>query len=178
MSQRWMFVAVSLTAFVASACQVLLPDDDPDEGGAIYNDTDETVFIYADMAGGGEIRLVGANPATTVAVPDPCLHAALYAKHSDDWPVVDTWEGGLCRGDYWSIPKGGLVENRTSRTIGVQAVEPGTGTSYAIRIEAGGTGSLCAPCADPPITADGDRFEAPPRQESVCLGDMWVIEEP
>ena len=70
-------VAVSLTALVASGCQLLLPDDNPDEGGAIYNDTDESVFIYADLAGGGEIRLVGANPATTVAVPDPCQNPTL-----------------------------------------------------------------------------------------------------
>ena len=48
----------------------------------------------------------------------------------------------------------------------------------SIRIGAGGTGSLRAPCADPPITADGDRFEAPPRQESLCLGVVWVIEGP
>ena len=70
------------------------------------------------------------------------------------------------------------MKNRTTRTIIVQAVEPGGGTSYAIRIEAGGTGSLRAPCADPPITAVSDRFEAPPRQESLCVGDVWVIEEP
>ena len=81
MSQRWMFVAVSLTAFVASACQVLLPDDDPDAGGAIYNDTDETVFIYAAMAGGGQIHGDAPLGETKAGCRDGRAHSSGTLAH-------------------------------------------------------------------------------------------------
>lgn len=178
MSLRWILVAVSLSALVASGCQLFMPDVDLDQGGAMYNATDATIFIYAEMAGGGEIRLGGVISGTTGSVPDPCQKYPLIARHTDDGPIIDTWGEGFCAGDYWSIPKGGLIENRTGRAIAVRALEPGIDSSYSIRIGVGRTGSLRAPCADPPITAGADFFEASPRQEPLCVGDVWVIEEP
>jgi len=178
MKRRWLLVAVFLAGFTVSGCQFLFGDDDPDQGGLIYNATDESVFIYAEMAGGDEIRLGGVQSGTTGSVPDPCQDRPLVARNSDDGPVVDSWDAGFCRGDYWSIPHGGFVENNSGRSIVVRGFEPGTDSSYSIKIEAGRTGSLRAPCADPPITAGGDLFEAPPREERLCFGEVWVIEEP
>ena len=176
MSQRLMFVSVSLATVVFSAtgCDRLLGDDDPDQGGLIDNSgNSEAVLIFAEQADGDPVQVGGASAHSVGSIDGPCATGRLSAKHSENGPVVDQWEGGMCAGDYWTIPKGGLIENRTDEVIAVKA----SGT-HGIRVGAGRIGSLGAVCADPPITAIGDSFEAPPLQEPLCVGDVWVIEEP
>lgn len=170
---RPVLLAVAAVVLV-SGCDVFFPVDHFDEGGLIYNATDEDVFIYAAMDDGEEIRLGGIQAGTSGSVPDPCQDRALTARHRDDGPIVDTWDvGSFCVGDYWSIPGGARIENRSGRTQTVRALDPGSDSFYTIRIEDGGVGTLRAPCADPPITAGAD---VPPRDEPLCAGDTWVIE--
>lgn len=62
----------------------------------------------------------------------------------------------------------------------MRASEPESEGSYTIRLGEGGTGTLRAPCADPPIVAIASNETdpiVPPRQEPLCSGDIWVIEE-
>ena len=150
------------------------------EGGFVENATGMSLFLYSLGDDGDLVRGLQVPPHEPVAFEGGCVGGPLFAKESDDGPVIDTWEGELCTGDHWSIPGGGVVENMTDRTIGVRAAEPDGETFYSITIGPGGTGSLRAPCAHPPITVGADNISdfVAPRQEPLCVGDVWVIEGP
>ena len=122
------------------------------------------------------IRLEGAPPGAMQTLNGPCQSGPLVAKYTDSGPVVDAWEGKFCFGDYWTIPSGGLIKNAANDPI---AVRSGS-TTHTVVIGPGRTGSLEAPCADPPIIVgtDADEELVPPRLEPFCVGDVWVIEEP
>ena len=49
----------------------------------MHNATDDTIFTFAEMAGGGEIRLGGMQSEITGSVPDPCQRHPLFARHTD-----------------------------------------------------------------------------------------------
>ena len=168
------------TVVVASGCSLPPGEDIGADGGFVENATGETLFLYSPGEDGGLFRGLQIPPHEQVRMEGPCVGAPLIAKHSDDGPVIDSRQDELCTGDHWSIPQGGLVENHTSRTIRVRTKEPDSGTFYAINIGAGRTGSLRAPCADPPLTVGADTVSdfVPPRREPLCVGDVWVIEEP
>ena len=172
----WIAVVLTLVAvvFLTTGCDRLLSGEDPDQGGLIDNNgSDAAVLIFSEQAGGDAVRVGGVGANSVEGLDGPCVMGLLSAKHSEDGPVLDTWEGGLCAGDYWTVPKGGLIQNNTDKTIAVKA----SGT-HGIPVGAGGTGSLGAECAEAPITAASESFEAPTRLEPLCVGDVLVIEEP
>ena len=179
---RWPPRRLSTVAMLATfslslgACQwPWASETDPDEGGVYHNTTTRDVFIYLD-SDSGLSRLEGAPPDAMQTLNGPCQSGPLVAKHTDSGPVIDAWEGKFCFGDYWTIPSGGLIKNAANDPI---AVRSGS-TTHTVVIGPGGTGSLEAPCADPPIIVETDADEelVPPRLEPLCVGDVWVIEEP